>query len=41
MNILQMPIPLAVQSKAWLCGHWLAGIVSSNPTGDFLSLGVL
>jgi hypothetical protein len=27
------PIPVAVRSKAWVCGHSLTGIVSSNPTG--------
>jgi hypothetical protein len=28
-----VPIPVAAQSKAWVCGHSLAGIVSSNPPG--------
>ena len=28
-----MPIPVAVPSKAWVCGHSLAEIVGSNPTG--------
>jgi len=28
-----MPIPVAEQSKAWVCGRSLAGIVGSNPTG--------
>jgi hypothetical protein len=26
-----MPIPVNAQSKAWVCGHSLAGIVGSNP----------
>ena len=25
------PIPVAAWSKAWVCGHLLAGIVGSNP----------
>ena len=25
------PIPVAAQSKAWVCGRSLAGVVSSNP----------
>ena len=28
------PIPVAVRSKACVCGHWLAGIVGSNPAGS-------
>jgi len=31
LNLL--PIPLAVQPKAWVDGHSLAGIVGSNPAG--------
>ena len=27
------PIPVAARNKAWVCGHSLAGIVGSNPTG--------
>ena len=27
------PIPVAAQSKAWVCGRWLAGIAGSNPAG--------
>ena len=27
------PIPVAVLSKAWLCGRSLAGIAASNPAG--------
>jgi len=30
--------PVAMLSKAWVCGRLLAGVVGSNPTGDFLSL---
>jgi hypothetical protein len=26
-----VPIPVAAQSKAWVCGRSLAGIVGSNP----------
>jgi hypothetical protein len=32
--ILRLPIPVAARSKAWVCGHSLAGVVSSNPAGD-------
>jgi hypothetical protein len=28
-----MPIPVAARSKAFVCGHSLAGIAGSNPTG--------
>ena len=28
---IYVPIPVAVRSKAPVCGHWLAGIVGSNP----------
>jgi len=28
-----MPIPVAAPSKAWVCGHSLAGIVGWNPAG--------
>jgi hypothetical protein len=28
-----MPIPVAVRSKAWVFGRFLAGIAGSNPTG--------
>ena len=31
---LSEPIPVAARSKAWVCGHSLAGIVGSNPVGD-------
>jgi hypothetical protein len=36
----RVPIPVAVRSKAWVCGRSLAGIVVSTPTGvmDVLSL---
>jgi len=27
-------MPVAAQSKAWVCGRSLAGIVGSNPVGD-------
>jgi hypothetical protein len=29
-----MQIPVAAQSKAWVYGRSLAGIVGSNPAGD-------
>ena len=32
------PIPLAAQSKVWVCDYSLAGIAGSNPTRD---MGVL
>jgi len=25
---------VAARSKAWVCGHSLAGVVGSNPDGD-------
>jgi hypothetical protein len=28
-----VPIPVAVQSKAWVCGRSVTGIVGSNPAG--------
>jgi hypothetical protein len=28
-----LPIPVAAQSKAWVCGLSLAGIVGLNPAG--------
>jgi hypothetical protein len=30
---ISMPIPVAVRSKAWVCGRSLTGIVGTNPTG--------
>ena len=32
-GIESLPIPVAAQSKAWVCGRSLAGIVDSNPAG--------
>jgi hypothetical protein len=32
LNVLQQ-IPVAARSKVWVCGHWIAGIVGSNPAG--------
>jgi hypothetical protein len=32
-NIERVPIPVAVRSKAWVCGRSLTRIVGSNPTG--------
>jgi hypothetical protein len=42
-HVLLMPIPVAVQSKAWVCGRSLTRIVGPNPTGgmDFCLLWVL
>jgi hypothetical protein len=39
----QMPIPVAVGSKAWVYGRSFAGIVGSNTNGsmDICLLGVL
>ena len=31
-----IPIPVAAQCKAWLCGRSLAGIVGSNPAGSWM-----
>jgi len=28
---LTIPTPVAVQSKAWVCGYWTAEIAGSNP----------
>ena len=34
MMMMILPVPVAARSKAWVYGRLLAGIVSSNPTGD-------
>ena len=31
-----LPMPVAVRSKAWFCGHSLAGIAGSNPAGGMV-----
>jgi len=31
VRVWQLPIPVAAQSTAWVCGHSLAGIVGLNP----------
>ena len=36
-----MPIPVAAHSKAWVCGHSLAGNVGSNPAEDYGCLSVV
>ena len=36
-----MPVPVAARSKAWVCGHLLAGIAGSNPTGGHGCLSVV
>jgi hypothetical protein len=37
---INVPIPVAAQSKAWICGRLLAGIAGPQPAGgmDVLSL---
>ena len=35
---VKQSIPVAVQSKAGVCGHWPAGIVGSNPDVCLLSV---
>ena len=30
-HIFTKQIPLAAQSKSWVCSRWLAGIAGSNP----------
>jgi len=35
---LTTPTTVAVQSKAWVCGRSLAGIVGSNPVGAWMSV---
>jgi hypothetical protein len=32
-RVRSQPIPVAVRSKAWVCGRSLTKIVGSNPTG--------
>ena len=34
--IIYVPIPVAVRSKASVCGPWLTGIVDSNPVGAWM-----
>ena len=31
-SIVGLLITVAARSKAWVCGRWLAGITSSNPS---------
>jgi hypothetical protein len=33
IEMLYLNLCLAARSKAWVCGHWLAGIAGSNPPG--------
>jgi hypothetical protein len=35
---VQSTDPLTTRSKAWVCGHSLAGIVSSKPVGAWMSV---
>jgi hypothetical protein len=30
------PVPVAARSKVWVCGHWPAEIMGSNPTGGWM-----
>jgi len=39
--IVSMSVPVAVRSKAWVCGRSLAGIVGSNPTAGHRCLSVV
>ena len=34
-----VPIPLAIRSKAWVCGRWFAGIVGWSPAEGIVSCG--
>ena len=36
-----MSVRVAAQSKAWVCGRWLAGTAGSNPAGDHGCLSVV
>jgi hypothetical protein len=42
-KIIEKPIPVAVRSKAWVCGHSTDGNVASKPTGamDIFLLSLL
>jgi hypothetical protein len=31
---MMQPIQVATWSEEWVCCHWLAGIVGSNPAGE-------
>jgi len=33
----EMPVLVAAQSKAWVCGRLLPGIACSNPAGAWMS----
>ena len=33
LRVITKPIPVAAQSKAWVCGRSLAGTAGSNPAG--------
>jgi hypothetical protein len=35
---MTVPMPVATWSKAWICGHLLAGIVGSSPAGVWKSV---
>jgi len=37
-EVPRLPIPVAVRSKASVCGRWLAGIAVSNPAGAWMSV---
>ena len=40
-SLISSPVPVAAQSKAWVCGRWPAEIVDSNPTGGMDVLSVV
>jgi len=39
-NSSVLPIPVATQTNAWVCGRWLAGIRGSNLAGLWMSLSL-
>jgi len=38
LGMLILPFPVAIRSKASICGHSSTGDVVSNPTGDMKSV---
>jgi hypothetical protein len=34
MYIVYSPVPGTTRSKAWVCGHLIAGVLVSNPAGS-------
>jgi hypothetical protein len=37
----EVPIPVAAQSRAWVCAHWLAEIVLLNPARGYGCLSLV